>query len=334
MRPILIAFLLAFGVGTASAQVASPHAIEIPAWFTESFLDLRDEVRDAAKQGKRVMLYFGQDGCPYCSALMQTNFRDPKLVEKTRRHVVAIALNIWGDREVTSMDGTTAREKELAKRLKVQFTPTLLFFDEKGNVVLRLNGYYPPHRLSAALDWVGGRMESKQPFAEYMKTAVKEAASRDLHGQPFFIGLPHDLRRKPGAKPLAVLFETNYCSACDEMHGEAFRRSEVLAELVKFDIVRLHVGAPVPVTPPTGKPRMGDAWARELKVLYTPTIVFFDPRGREAFRVEAYVRPFHLAGAFAYVSSGAYATEPSFQRYLQTRSESLRERGLPVDLWK
>lgn len=334
MLRALLALTLALAALAAPAQVASPHAIEIPHWFTETFLDLREDVRDAAKQGKRVMLYFGQDGCPYCSALMQTNFRDPKLVEKTRRHVVAIALNIWGDREVTTLEGKPMREKDLARHMKVQFTPTLIFLDEKGSVVLRLNGYYPPHRLDAALDWVGGRMETKQPFAEYMKTAVKESASERLHDQPFFIGLPHDLRRKPGGRPLAVLFETNFCSGCDEMHREGFRRSEVLAEVVKFDVVRLHVGAAVPVTPPVGKTVMADAWARTLKVAYTPTIVFFDTNGREAFRIEAYVRPFHLAGAFAYVSSGAYAKEPSFQRFLQARTEHLRERGQHVDLWK
>jgi hypothetical protein len=34
----------------------------------------------------------------------------------------------------------------------VQFTPTLVFFDEKGGVALRVNGYYPPDRFLAALD--------------------------------------------------------------------------------------------------------------------------------------------------------------------------------------
>jgi len=33
------------------------------------------------------------------------------------------------------------------------------------------------------------------------------------------------------------------------------------------------------------------------------------------------------------VSSGAYAREPSFQRFLQSRAERMRERGERVDLW-
>src|SRR2546430_5804353 len=72
----------------AVAQTASPHAIEVPSWFSETFLDLREDVREAAKEGKRLMIYFGQDGCPYCKALMQTNFTQPRIVEKTRGNFV------------------------------------------------------------------------------------------------------------------------------------------------------------------------------------------------------------------------------------------------------
>ena len=73
-------------------------------------------------------------------------------------------------------------------------------------------------------------------------------------------------------------------------------------------------------------------WARELRVAYTPTIVFLD-RGKEVFRIDTYLRPFHLASALDYVASRAYRKEPSFQRYLQSRTERLRGRGDKVDLW-
>src|SRR5262245_29660262 len=162
-RALVLAFAFVSG---AAAQDPSPRAIDIPAWFTDTLLDFRDDVRDAAKDGKRVMVYFGQDGCPYCTQLMKVNFSQQRLVEKTRQHFVAIALNIWGDRELTWIDGRTLSEKALARTLKVQFTPTLLFLDERGAIVARINGFYPPHRFEAALDYVAGKMESKLSFAE------------------------------------------------------------------------------------------------------------------------------------------------------------------------
>ena len=74
--------------------------------------------------------------------------------------------------------------------------------------------------------------------------------------------------------------------------------------------------------------------ARELAITYTPTLVYFDASGKEVFRVEAYVRPFHLASAFDYVASGSYLKEPSFQRFVQARAERMRDRGERVDLWQ
>jgi thioredoxin-related protein len=327
------ALAVAMSAGTR-AQDASPYAIDIPRWFTQSFLDFREDVADAARNGRRLLVYFGQDGCPYCTQLMVTNFSQRAIVDKTRKHFVAIALNIWGDRDVTWLDGRVMREKDLATLLNVQFTPTLLFFDERGTVVARLNGYYPPQRFEAVLDYVAGHRERKQTLADYLHGAVKETASPRLHDEPFFLPPPFDLRRGPNAKPLAVVFETPSCAACDELHREGFRRKEVLAAVSRFDVARLALGARTEIVTPGGKTTSAGAWARELDVAYTPTIVFFDAAGVEAFRVTAYLRPFHLASSFDYVASGAYRDEPSFQRYVKERAEQMRARGDRVELWR
>jgi thioredoxin-related protein len=315
----------------ANAQVASPHAIGIPRWFVESFLDFREDIADARKDGKRLLVYFGQDGCPYCKLLMQTTFTETRIVDKTRKGFMPIALNLWGDREVTWIDGRRMPEKELGRLLQVQFTPTLLFFDEKANVVVRLNGYQPPHRMEAALDYVAGRMEAKQPFADYMQRAAREAASPQLNNEPFFVRPPYDLWR--GSRPLLVVFERPHCASCDELHREGFRRKEVTALISRLTVARFDPASDVELTAPDGRRTTASDWARELKIAFAPTLVFFD-RGAEVFRVEAYVRPFHLASALEYVESGAYRSEPSFQRFVQARADRMRARGETVDLWK
>ncbi len=327
----VIAFVL---LAPARAQEAAPYAIDIPPWFANTFLDLREDIADATRSGRRLLLYFGQDGCPYCQQLMVTNFSQRSIVEKTRQHFVALAVNIWGDREVTWLDGRVMTEKELARVLKVQFTPTLLFFDERGKVVARLNGYYPPQRFEPVLDYVAGHLERRQALGDYLKQRVREPASPVLHDEPFFLGPPYDLRRKRGAKPLAVLFETPHCSPCDELHREGLQRAEVRALVGGFDVARFSLGAPIPLTSPAGRATTARAWARELGVTYTPTIVFFDRSGVEVFRIDAYLRPFHLAASFDYVAGGGYRSEPSFQRYLQARAERLRAGGETVDLWR
>jgi thioredoxin-related protein len=197
-----------------------------------------------------------------------------------------------------------------------------------------MNGYYPPHRFEPALDYVAARLERKQDFAAYMKSAVKEAASDRLHDESFFVNPPYDLRRGAEARPLAVLFETPYCAGCDELHHDGFTRAEVRAMLARFDVVRLALGERTPLVAPDGRRTTADEWARSLRIAYTPSIVLFDTSGAEAFRVESYLRPFHLAAALDYVASGAWRTQPSFQRFVQGRVEGRRDRGERVDLWK
>ncbi|HXV10136.1 MAG TPA: thioredoxin fold domain-containing protein [Burkholderiales bacterium] len=336
----VVGWILVWGpssAGAASPQTfnPSPHAIEIPRWFKETFLDFREDIGEAAAQGKRLMVYFGQDGCPYCQRLMRVNFSQKDIVEKTRRHFNAIAINMWGDREVTWIDGKSRSEKAFAAALKVQFTPTLLFFDEKGNVVLRVNGYYPPHQFRVALDYVSGRNEDKLPFSEYLRRHVRESASGALNDQPFLLKPPLDLdatRRRPG-KPLAVLFEQRECAACDELHREGFAHPEARKLVGQLDIARIELFGTERLVTPDGRTLTAREWGRALGVAYTPTIVFFDETGREVFRIDAYLRPFHFASSLDYVASKAYLAQPSFQRFLQARADRIRKAGGVVELW-
>lgn len=133
------------------------HAQEAPDWFEETLLDLREDVAHAAKERKRVMLYFWQEGCPACKRMGETTFRDPKVVARMRKQFVSIALNVFGDREVTWTDGKAMSEKRLAAALNVQATPTLVFLDEKGAVALRLTGHMSPAQFAPRLDAAGPR---------------------------------------------------------------------------------------------------------------------------------------------------------------------------------
>jgi thioredoxin-related protein len=336
LRAAAVILLAILSLPAAAAELnPGPRAVEVPAWFKETFLDFREDVREAAKEGKRVMVYFGQDGCPYCAELMRVNFAQKDIAEHARRRLHAVALDIWGDREVTWTDGRSMSEKTFAAHLKVQYTPTLLFLDEKGAVALRLNGYYPPHKFRVALDYVSGKEERKISFAEYLRRHAREPASGRLHDQPFFMKPPLDLAgtRRKAARPLAVLFEQKECAACDELHQKGFAEPAVRALIGRLDVARVELFGAEKLVTPGGRTLTAAQWGQELKVAYTPTIVFFDPGGAEVFRMEAYLRPFHLAGSFDYVASGAYRTQPSFQRYLQARADKIRASGGRVDLW-
>lgn len=331
-------FTAAFAGAASEGQLApgmvNPGYEEPPKWFKESFLDLQEDVAEAAKSGRRLLLYFYQDGCPYCTRLLKDNFGNERIAAKTRRQFDVIAINIWGDREVTDLAGKATTEKAYARSLRVQFTPTLLLFDEQGEVALRLNGYLQPAKFEAALDYAGARMEKKLPFADYLAAHAREPGggsrrvSIPLLKPP--LRLADSQRSNPG--PLLVLFEQKNCAACGEMHGEVLTRPEVTEQLRRFQVARIDTASGAVVQTPSGESLRARDWARRLGIFYAPTLVFFDADGREAFRVDGYLRAFHVASALDYVASGAFRTQPEFQRFVEERAAGRRGRGERVDL--
>src|SRR5258708_9258488 len=187
--PALLLCLFLLPGSASGAATAAPVAL--PPWFTETLLDFREDVAQAAREGKRLMILFEQNGCPYCKELILTNFSQKAIADKARKKFLAVSLNIWGDRDVTWTDGKKFSEKRLAAFLKIQFTPTLVFFDERGGIVARLNGYYPPHRFEAVLRWVAGRRGKKNPPARDLRPPGPGAPGGELPHEPVFLQPPH-----------------------------------------------------------------------------------------------------------------------------------------------
>jgi len=306
---------------------------EVPHWFKESFLEFEEDVAEAAEAGRRVMLYFHQEGCPYCARLVEENFTNPETEAYVRKHFDGVVINMWGDREVISVSGQTFTEKTFAAALKVQYTPTLIFLDERGKVALRLNGYYPPDQFQVALKYVAQKHETKQNFSDYA-FALKEQSSGSLIAEDFFqeTNRLDQLVGRQG-RPLAVFFESGNCPNCQVMH-EKILTDEPTRKLVKsMSSVQFDVQSKQSITTPEGSQTTVADWANALGVGYTPSVVFFDDEGAEVMRIEAFVKTFHFQSVFAYVLEKAYLLEPSFQRYISARGDRIREAGFDTDIW-
>jgi len=307
---------------------------DYPTWFKESFLDLNEDLKDAQSAGKRIMLFFHQEGCPYCNALVERNLaqKDIQTLMKTKFDVITI--NMWGDREVTYVDGNQYTEKALALALRVQFTPTLLFFDEKGKVVLRLNGYRSPDKFKVELNYVANKQENKATPREYMKAHYTPGKStQQIHSEPFFKKGTADFSVKNKSKPYVVFFEQKDCPSCDDLHSQILPDKEIVSILSHFDVYQLDMWSKDPVVTPDGKKTTARDWAKQLSVQFAPSILVFNNQDQEVIRSEAEFKLFHTAGILDYVKTDAYKKEPSFQRYLSSRAEGIREEGKDVNIW-
>jgi len=308
-----------------------------PEWFKESFLDLEEDIADATSNDKRLVAYFWQPGCPYCSQLWDDNFSQKKIVEDFRKNFEIVALNMWGDKEVVSVGGNDYTEKSFSEALGIKYTPTLLFFDENKKVVHQLNGYIPPEDFQRSMNFVSGKHEKTQTFGEYSldKTASSNSGDGKLHAEDFFTSPSYDLNRseKKGDDYLAVFFEGKNCKNCDLLHEKTLK-DEITRNLVKqFSSVQLNRFADTQVITPAGKTTTAKDWANKLGISYLPAMVFFDKEGKEVMRIDAQMRTFHIQSVFDYVLTGAYKTELNFQRYISARADKVRERGTDVDIF-
>jgi len=318
---------------TIKEDMVNPGYHEKPSWFKESFLDLREDVEEATANKKRVLLYFYQDGCPYCAKLLQDNLGQKKIADKTRNNFDVIALNMWGDKEVTDLSGNVTTEKKFAENLKVMYTPTLLFLNEKGQLALRVNGYYAPRKFETALDYIRGRNETKISFRNYYNKHAPAAVSGKLHSQPFILQPPYNLKTLlKKDKPVLVLFEQKKCKDCDELHKDIFKRKETVKELNKFNVVRLDMWGRDKLIDMQGKDISSKDFAKKMDINNAPSFVFLNAKGKEVFRIDAYLKSFHIQSVLDYVSSEAYKTQPNFQRFIGARADKLEAQGVHVDL--
>lgn len=300
-----------------------------PDWFKLSFLELQDDLDEAVAAGKRgLIIYFGQKYCAYCKELLQTNFGKQDIQAYTQRHFDVLGVDIHGSRSVTDFDGAEGNERSYALKQNVNFTPTLLFFDQAGREALRLSGYYPPYQFRAALEYVADGHYLKEDFRTYLARAdvPRVFEQGDLNYEEFFLPPPHNLSRthRPGERPLIVFFEQPECHACDILHTGPLIEPRILARLGQFETVQLNLWGDQPVITPDGKRTTDGAWAEQLGLFYAPTLLFFDEHGREILRLDSVVQFYRLRNALDYVVSGAYKEFPTLQRWRDVQAESIK----------
>lgn len=128
-RRILLAAALTLAAPALSAEVGEDGLHNQP-WFALTFKDVAEDVATAAEEGKRLALVFEQRGCIYCAKMHEEVLSDPWVADYVRANFMVVQMNLFGDEEVTDLDGAALTEKTAARRWGVLFTPTIIFLPE------------------------------------------------------------------------------------------------------------------------------------------------------------------------------------------------------------
>jgi thioredoxin-related protein len=316
-------------------------------WFKQSFLDLKEDISDAIESNKGLILYFYQDDCPYCKKLLNDNFSRSSLVTKLRNQYDFIAINMWGDSDVVDFDGSELTEKSLAVKLKVMFTPSLVFFNSSGEIEFRLNGYYSPEKFNYLLDYLNIKPKVTS-FTQYYKNKVETLKKGHLADRTYIVKTKNyqKLANNPvnnpvnnPAKPIVLFFEEKNCTECNELHHIIESSPEIQNVLKRFTTSQVSIHSKNKIIDISGNETTPSHWSNELNIQHTPALVFYDKniktnKVEEVFRVDSYLKAFHLESVLLYIVGKHYHKFPEFQRYIHERVDILTEKGVNIELWK
>ncbi|MEW5728929.1 MAG: thioredoxin family protein [Pseudomonadota bacterium] len=169
---------------TLPAPVLAEDGFYHPDWFANTFLDLREDVREAAKAGKQVVVVVEQRGCGACKRVHEVNLRIPEVVDYIKPRFEVIQIDLYGSREITDFDGEKLSEKDYARKLGVRATPTFLLLKEAtkgGNdaVAWKYAGYLEPEPFVNAFAYAHGKTWEKGPdFVAWMKGPAEKVKLR------------------------------------------------------------------------------------------------------------------------------------------------------------
>jgi len=300
------------------------EGIQLPDWFKLSFLDVREDVEEAKQAGKKgLILYFGMSHCPYCKALIEKNFGRDDIARYTRKNFDVVAINVKGSGTVKALSGEVMSEQTFSIKNRANFTPTLIFYDNAGNKVLRLVGYYGVYKFRAALEYVADFHYKQETFKHYLARGKSQDDGNinELNYRSFAMKKPYRLGRKNivSKRPLLVMFEQGNCHACDVLHQGVLKNNSITREFSDIDVVQLNIYRDTPVITPDENKTSAKKWAEKLNIFYTPTLIFYSEAGDEILRLGSVAHFNRLNNVMKFIKTRAYRQYKNYAEWIYTQ---------------
>ncbi|MEL0278489.1 MAG: thioredoxin fold domain-containing protein, partial [Deltaproteobacteria bacterium] len=295
---------------------------QIPYWFKESFLEIELDIEEALEEEKLLMLYFHQEGCPYCKATIEKNFSDPTTKDFIQENFDVVEINIRGSRSISLPDGDVVDERAFSKLMKVQYTPTILILDDNGlnEPLERMNGFRPLPIFQETLLVATGKDEEFGFTLESEPNLVNES----------YFSENYDLSTFIGQKPIAIFIEKKDCAICQQMHREAFASKENYKALSDWHVIQIDVDeVDQEIILPDGTPQNIGDFIEGRVVDFLPTVILYGlGETEETFRMDSYLTNFGVKSTLQYIESGDYKSQPDLQRWSdETRAARRAARG-------
>lgn len=177
-------FILATISPAFAAQLGDDGLHKEP-WFSVTFKDVAEDIATATAEGKRLAIIIEQRGCIYCKEMHEKVFSDPEVSDYIKEHYMVVQYNMFGDEEVTDTDGESLTEKQIMRKWRVVFTPTIIFMPEEVDGTL--------DTMQAAVEVMPGAF-GKWTSLNMFRWVVEKGYETDEHFQSYHARVIAELR--------------------------------------------------------------------------------------------------------------------------------------------
>jgi thioredoxin-related protein len=130
LRVALLGLALALPLSSTAAEL-NDDGLHVAPWIEDTFLDLREDLETANAAGQRFVVIVEQRGCIYCTRMHEEVFVEPDIAQLLDEEFFVVRLNMHGSLEAVDFDGEAMEERDLVRRWRNMFTPTMHFFRDE-----------------------------------------------------------------------------------------------------------------------------------------------------------------------------------------------------------
>jgi len=111
----------------------------------------------AAKQEKKIFLYFHADWCKYCTKMGNTTFKDSQVIDLLNKEFISIQVD-------------SEKQQEIANNYGVRGLPNSWFLEKDATKINSLPGYVDGPVFAIILKYIKTDSFQKMSFQEFAKT--------------------------------------------------------------------------------------------------------------------------------------------------------------------
>jgi len=146
-------------------------------FFTKTDLNLD---RSQAKSEKYLAVFFESKSCQNCDLLHKKTLQD-KTTRELVKQFTSIQLDRYTDTPLTTPRGKKSTAKNWANELGISYLPAMIFFDNNGKEVMRIDAQMRTFHIQSVFDYVlSGAYKTEHNFQRYISARADKIREQGI----------------------------------------------------------------------------------------------------------------------------------------------------------